>query len=60
MKKPTNRFNVMVCFPDVAFGIQNRADVALSPEEVAIELEDFCARIRRTLARPAADRKEGQ
>lgn len=46
MRKPINRFDVQVVFPDIAFGIKNRADVELTPEQVADELEKFCARIR--------------
>jgi hypothetical protein len=46
MRTPRNRFDVQVVFPDIAFGIKNRADVDLTPEEVADELEEFCARIR--------------
>ena len=46
MAKPTNRFDVQVVFPDIAFGIKNRKDVELTPERVADELEKFCARIR--------------
>lgn len=46
-KRLKNRFDVQVVFPDFAFGITNRNDVALTPEDVAQALEDFIARIRR-------------
>jgi len=47
-----NRFDVQVVFPDLAFGIKNRPDVDLTPADVADSLEEFCLRIRQTLARP--------
>lgn len=45
-RTPKNRFDVQVVFRDIAFGIKNRADVELTPEQVANELEKFVARIR--------------
>lgn len=48
MAKHKNRFDVQVVFPDITFGMKNRADVELTPEDVATELEEFCARIRRS------------
>jgi hypothetical protein len=41
-----NRFDVQVVMPGIAFGIKNRRDVELTAEQVADELEKFCARIR--------------
>lgn len=45
-----NRWDVQVVFPRFAAGIKSRSDVALTPADVASELEEFAARIRRVLA----------
>ena len=55
MPKPKNRFDVQVTYPgDITFGIKNRADVELTPEQVADELEQFCQRIRGKVSRAEA------
>lgn len=41
-----NRFDVQVVFHDFAFGIKNRPDVVLTPDDVATALEEFCQRVR--------------
>lgn len=46
MAKSKNRFDVQVKMDGITFGIKNRADVDLTPEDVARCLEEFCLRIR--------------
>lgn len=48
--KRTNRWDVQVVFPAIAFGIKNRTDVEQTPETVVEALEEFCQRVRKTLA----------
>lgn len=51
-----NRFDVQVVFPDFAFGVKNRSDVELTPDDVLEALEEFCARIRnKGKVPPSAD-----
>lgn len=53
MRKGKNRFDVQVSMPGITFGIKNRADVELTPEDVARCLEEFCARIRNAGKTPS-------
>lgn len=58
MPKAKNRFDVQVAFPDITFGIKNRPDVELTPEDVARCLEEFCARIRNSGKVPPKERQK--
>jgi hypothetical protein len=51
MRKPRNYFNVGVVFDSHAYSVQNRNDVEVTPAVVLKELEDFCARVRRDIAK---------
>jgi hypothetical protein len=53
MRKAKNRFDVQVAFPDITFGIKNRNDVELTPEDVDRCLEQFIRRIRNAGDIPA-------
>jgi hypothetical protein len=57
MSRSKNRFDVQVVFPDITFGIKNRTDVELTPNDVADALEEFCARIRNNGKMPAPLRR---
>jgi hypothetical protein len=56
MRKPTNFFHVGVCFETHAYSIQDRGKEdghEVTPQVVLSELEDFCRRVRRDLAKAA-------
>lgn len=56
--KRTNRWDVQVAFPNgAAFGMKSRSDVPQTPETVLREMEDFCTRVRRAIARYDANVK---
>lgn len=55
MRTPKNHFKMGVSFPHVAYSIENRKDVEITPADVLQHIEDFAARIRRDLQQQKTD-----
>jgi hypothetical protein len=51
MRTPKNHFKAGVRFDSHAYSVENLKDVELTPADVLRELEDFCGRIRRDIAK---------